>query len=210
VEVRARSGGHFFASTDADSSACYFRSRDLVQFANDCTAENSPVARVYTDDYVGVDTGCTDDGLDLIDELNQYRAKYGLPAIPVSPSLCAVGQAHAIDLDRNSPHGGACNPHSWSNAGDWTPCCYTGNPTVSCMLNKPGELTDYPGAGYETAHHGSWTAQAAIDSLGDSAPHREVMLNQGQWAAHTWRAVGAGRSGIYWLLWFGDEVDPAG
>jgi hypothetical protein len=88
----------------------------------------------------------------LYDILMQYRKEKGLPAIPLSPSLTTVAQAHVKDLVNNKPDNENCNAHSWSAKGKWSPCCYTPNHAESkCMWSKPKELTTYTGNGYEIA-----------------------------------------------------------
>lgn len=108
--------------------------------------------------------GCNAEALVLIDLVNAYRGEHGLPAIPASSSLCTVGQTHVEDLKTNAPHTqpGGCNLHSWSDAGTWTPCCYTpDHAQAQCMWNKPRELTVYPGNGYENGSAGAGTPEAA-------------------------------------------------
>ena len=56
----------------------------------------------------------------LYELINAYRDEYGLPSIPLSPSLCYVAGAHVWDLNTNQPDRGRCNMHSWSNEGPWT------------------------------------------------------------------------------------------
>jgi hypothetical protein len=156
-------------------------------------------------------TGCAPAALQLIELVNAYRAENGLRAIPASPSLCTVAAAHTRDLAEAAPHAQAgCNLHSWSGRGDWTPCCYTpDHAEAACMWNKPRELTEYQGYGYENAAQGTATPAEALQSWRSSAPHDAVILNRGAWASRSWRAIGADVHGGYALLWFGEEADPA-
>lgn len=157
--------------------------------------------------------GCNAEALVLIDLVNAYRGEHGLPAIPASSSLCTVGQTHVEDLKTNAPHTqpGGCNLHSWSDAGTWTPCCYTpDHAQAQCMWNKPRELTVYPGNGYENGSAGAGTPEAALDGWKNSPAHNDVMLNNGIWADYPWGAIGVGFTDGYAVLWFGVEVDPAG
>lgn len=88
----------------------------------------------------------------LYDLVMQYRKELGLPAIPFSPSLTFVAQTHVKDLAINRPDQGSCNTHSWSSNGKWSPVCYTkDHRQAQKMWNKPSELTDYKGKGYEIA-----------------------------------------------------------
>ncbi len=156
--------------------------------------------------------GCSADALTLIELLNEYRAENGLGPIPASSSLCTVGDLHVQDLAAEAPHTDPnCNLHSWSNAGAWSGCCYTADHAAAqCMWDKPRELTDYPGNGYENAAGGggSLGPAEALDLWKGSPGHNAVMLNEGTWANLTWNAVGVGISGGYAVLWFGEESDP--
>jgi uncharacterized protein YkwD len=80
------------------------------------------------------------------------------------------------------------------------------------MWGKPGELTVYPGNGYENAYGGggNTTPAAAVDGWKNSPAHNEVMLNNGIWANYPWGAMGAGLYQGYAVVWFGVEPDPAG
>jgi uncharacterized protein YkwD len=157
--------------------------------------------------------GCTAEAVELIALVNAYRVEQGLAAIPASPSLCAVGQAHVVDLHEQQPHEKAnCNLHSWSDAGSWSGCCYTSDHAkAECMWNKPRELTAYPGDGYENAATGSGplTPAAALALWKGSKAHNDVILNRGIWAERPWRALGAGVHEGYAVLWFGRDDDPA-
>jgi len=156
--------------------------------------------------------GCSDEAAELVTLINAYRAEKGKPAIPLSPSLCIVGDTHAQDLVDNSPDAAPeCNLHSWSNAGSWSPCCYTADHAqAKCMWDKPKELTSYPGNGYENAALGAQGPAAALELWKGSPGHNDVILNQGIWKDFPWGAVGAGFDGGYAVLWFGQEADPAG
>ncbi len=165
-------------------------------------------------DSSGADAeGCSVEALLLIDGLNSYRAENGLDPIPASSSMCTVGDVHAVDLAEQGPHTSEeCNLHSWSDAGTWSACCYTpDHAAAQCMWDKPRELTDYPGNGFENAAGGggSLGPLEALELWKGSPGHNAVMLNEGTWADNTWRAVGAGVYGGYAVLWFGEEIDPA-
>lgn len=156
-------------------------------------------------------TTCSAVALELIELVNVYRGENGLPAIPASSSLCDVAAAHTHDLADNAPHTEpGCNLHSWSDQGSWTPCCYTpDHAAAQCMWDKPRELTDYPGNGFENAYAGSNDPVAALDAWKGSPGHNAVILNQDIWADQTWRALGADVHGGFAVLWFGAESDPA-
>lgn len=183
------------------------------------TADPSVTAGESTGTTAGESTGapapagCSADALTLVDLLNDYRAENALAPIPASSSLCMVGDLHVQDLAAEAPHTvGNCNLHSWSDAGAWSGCCYTpDHAAAQCMWDKPRELTDYPGNGYENAAGGggSLGPAEALELWKSSPGHNAVMLNEGTWANLTWNAVGVGISGGYAVLWFGEEADPA-
>lgn len=156
-------------------------------------------------------TDCSPAALQLIELVNAYRAENGLTAIPASPSLCTVAAAHTRDLAEHAPHAQpGCNLHSWSDGGDWMPCCYTeDHAQAPCMWNKPRELTGYRGIGYENAAAGITDPDEALASWQSSSGHDEVILNRGKWGSHPWRAIGADVHGGFAVLWFGEDPDLA-
>lgn len=182
-------------------------------------------ANVLTQTHPTPGSCLTADEHTLAQLINEYRAQNGLASIPVSKSLCEVAQYHVIDLETNNPDSGtdsrgmACNTHSWSNKGPWTPVCYTGDHQyASGMWDKPKEITNnvYNSPGYEIAYGGSGsfiaTPQGALNGWKSSQPHNEVLLNQGIWAEPNtvWRAMGVGIYGSYAVTWFGELTDPQG
>lgn len=156
----------------------------------------------------------TADELKLYRLIMRYRASRGLSQIPLSSSLMHVAQVHARDLTDNRPASGGCNMHSWSGKGSWTACCYTpDHRQAACMWNKPRELTPYTGNGYEISH-GMWgasiTAEGALRGWQGSPGHNAVILSEGKWSRHPWKAIGIGIYGNYAVVWFGEIDDPAG
>ena len=145
---------------------------------------------------------------DLLKAVNDYRATKGLPAIPFSPALTIVAQAHVRDLQDNSPEGGECNMHSWSDKGTWKACCYLSNHSkANCMWNKPRELTKYQGNGYEIAAFAANIQPTdAIRLWKNSSSHDDVILNKSIWDV-PWQACGAAIYGAYAVVWFGNEKD---
>lgn len=145
--------------------------------------------------------------------INDYRERQGLAAIPRSPALAEVAEAHLKDIRAHDPGRRECSLHSWSDKGAWTPCCYTAGEPASarCMRDKPRELTGsaYPHAGFEIVAWRSeaMTAQAALDIWRGSPAHDAVVVNKGVWSALEWRAIGAAMSDEYAIVWFGREPD---
>lgn len=169
---------------------------------------------------VGPGACLTAEEFELVDLINQYRNDNGLAAVSLSKSLTEVAQWHVIDLHENEPdtgtdHGLACNMHSWSDQGVWSPVCYTSDHRfASGMWGKPGEITSnvYPGNGYENAYgsSGQATAANALDSWQGSAGHNAVILETGVWSGKNWPAMGVGIYQQHAVLWFGDDLDPQG
>jgi hypothetical protein len=79
------------------------------------------------------------------------------------------------------------------------------------MWDKPREITDYPGHGFEIAAFASpeMTAAGAVEQWKGSSAHHALILNQDQWSDR-WGALGAAVSEHYAVLWFGNEPDPEG
>jgi uncharacterized protein YkwD len=182
---------------------------------DDATSEPTTSDPPATDDgSSGADTGPpqpgepTEDEAELLELIDAYRAMNGLPSIPTSTSMMIVAQTHAEDLALEHPDVGECNLHSWSDAGSWTPCCYTpDHAEAQCMWDKPRELTTYPGDGFEISASGTATAASALAAWQGSPPHDDVILNAGTWASYPWGAIGAGMHSGYAVVWFGVESD---
>jgi len=157
---------------------------------------------------------------DLANLINAARAEAGLPAIPVTVSLAKVARLHVADLNAyrpdsgTDPRGQACNLHSWSSHGTWTPVCYTSDHYYSYLMwNKPGEITGvYDDNGYEIAHGGvsDVTPAGAMSGWRASAPHLDVILERDIWTNSLWQSLGVAISGKYAVVWFGEDPDPAG
>lgn len=156
--------------------------------------------------------GCTSDEEEaLISEIHAYRSSNGLSRIPVSPSLNKVARTHVRDLAQQAPHNGdGCNLHSWSEDGEWTPCCYTSDHAkAACMWRKPQEITSYPGNGYEIAAAGATTAKDALSQWQSSPGHNAVLTNRGAWSSVEWEAMGVGIFEKYAVVWFGERPDTS-
>ncbi|RAL23002.1 hypothetical protein DL240_08925 [Lujinxingia litoralis] len=76
------------------------------------------------------------------------------------------------------------------------------------MWQKPGELSIYPGLGYEiSAMSTRMTPESALSLWQGSPGHNAVILNQEGWT-QPWQAIGVGIAGDYAHVWFGHEPDP--
>jgi uncharacterized protein YkwD len=150
----------------------------------------------------------------LYDLIMQYRKSKKLKAIPISAALTRVAQAHVRDLSENyeSSDTNPCNPHSWSDKGKWTSCCYTqDHKQASCMWNKPKEISGYEGNGFEIAYYSSAGANAVEGLAGwkKSPGHNPLLVNLGTWSKTEWKAIGIGIYEQYGVVWFGEVEDEA-
>lgn len=145
----------------------------------------------------------------LYDLIMAYRKSKKLKPIPFSAKLTKVAQTHVQDLNQNFDYvnRGDCNPHSWSDKGTWSACCYTSDHAqASCMWDKPKEIAGYNGNGFEIAYYSSdpATAEEGLDGWKKSAGHNPLLINTGTWAKVEWKAIGVGVSGNYGVVWFAD------
>jgi len=174
--------------------------------------------------------GCTAKHVEIIMQhlgelaqlINAYRKQNGLLEIPISGKLTAVALKHIMDLNTYHPEnicGDKGNEHSWSNNGNWTGkvgvgawkgCCYPDDHSNQpCMWDKPKEIANYPGNGYEIVHSepGIVTAQSALNGWKSSPDHNDVILNKGKWGNFPWKAIGAVYGGNFSCAWFGKIPD---
>ena len=151
----------------------------------------------------------------LYDLIMDYRKSKKLKPIPYSPKLTMVAQAHVRDLMDNYDYADRdnCNPHSWSDKGTWSACCYTSDHAkASCMWDKPKEIAGYTGNGFEIAYYSSAeaNAQEGLDGWKKSPGHNPLLINSGTWSKLEWKGVGIGIYGNYGVVWFGDgEAETA-
>jgi len=150
----------------------------------------------------------------LYDVIMDYRKEKKLKSIPYSVKLTQVAQAHVRDLVNNYDFSqrDLCNPHSWSDTGDWSSCCYTNDhEKASCMWDKPREISEYDGDGYEIAYYYSAgaTADTALAGWKKSKGHNPLLVNLGIWHDVKWEAIGIGIYKEYAVVWFGQEEDKS-
>ncbi len=165
-------------------------------------------------DSVTVEICLSSEEKKLYDLIMAYRKSKRLPAIPYSAKLSKVAQAHVRDLEKNYNYENAstCNPHSWSDKGTWTSCCYTSDhKQASCMWTKPKEIAGYEGYGYEIAYYSSAGANATegLEGWKKSPGHNPLIVNLGTWSKVKWQAIGIGIYGQYGVVWFGEEADES-
>jgi len=154
----------------------------------------------------------TDDEYRLYELINAHRILNDMKVIPLSASLSFVARTHVIDLFTNHPDTSICNLNSWSDKGEWTACCHNKYvPVEECIRNKPKELTNYSGEGYELTYAEIFNTRSdtvfrfwkKIDEAND------FLLNTGSWEDKSWRAMGVGIYKNYAVVWMGTKTDPS-
>ncbi len=150
----------------------------------------------------------------LYDLIMAYRKSKKLKALPFSAKLTQVAQAHVRDLAANFDYEnrGDCNPHSWSDKGTWSACCYTADHSkAKCMWSKPKEIAGYEGEGYEIAYFSSAGASASegLEGWKKSPGHNPLLINSGNWKKMEWKAIGIGIYDEYGVVWFGEVEDKS-
>ena len=149
--------------------------------------------------------------------INEYRESLGLSKLSFSKSLTSVARAHVKDSHDYTPRlqldgrGIQGNLHSWSNNGNWSGGAYTpDHEHAQIMWDKPSELTDYAGAGYEISvyHSIGIDPKLALDLWKSSSGHNEVIIGDNDWSFITTMGVAMDKN--YSHVWFGGDEDPAG
>lgn len=161
--------------------------------------------------------GLSEDEANLYYLINEYRESLGLSKLSFSKSLTSVARAHVKDSHDYTPRlqlderGIQGNLHSWSNNGNWRGGAYTpDHEHAEIMWDKPGELTDYTGAGYEISvyHSIGIDPKLALDLWKSSSGHNEVIIGDNDWSFITTMGVAMDKN--YSHVWFGGDDDPAG
>lgn len=199
----------------------------VVPSVNDGNATNVPTT-VITNDNVEGETraniiaklrgyGLSEAESNLYYLINEYRESLGLSRLSFSKSLTSVARAHVKDSHDYTPRlqldgrGIQGNLHSWSNNGNWSGGAYTPDHAhAEIMWDKPSELTDYKGAGYEISvyHSIGIDPKLALDLWKSSSGHNEVIIGDNDWSFITTMGVAMDKN--YSHVWFGGDEDPAG
>jgi uncharacterized protein YkwD len=150
----------------------------------------------------------------LFDLIMDYRKSKRLKPIPYSSKLSKVAQTHVRDLMNNYDYENRdeCNPHSWSDKGNWSACCYTSDHAqASCMWDKPREISGYEGNGFEIAYYSSGGANATegLEGWKKSPGHNPLLINSGTWNKLEWKAIGIGIYGQYGVVWFSNGEEES-
>jgi len=146
----------------------------------------------------------------IMDKLNNERARRGLGPLACDPNLVYVAWAHT--QSQNDHYGSrsripaGCNLHSWNGHPKGKDCCYTGKHTPSdfaCMHPKPSEVLggNRPNA-YEISHAipPAITSTSAVRDWMKSSGHADVVLTKGIW--HDLTKIGCWHVGEFANCWF--------
>lgn len=148
--------------------------------------------------------------LDVATQINAFRVKHNLAKIPLSRSLCYVADVHAKDLYLFYDENGGGSMHSWSDQGRWNECLYV-NPRTDgrCMHNKPSELTEYQGLGFELVYYDNTENEDAnaMKLWLENGTSKQMILNEGKYVAFDWNAIGVKIFNGYVVVWFGTTTD---
>lgn len=142
--------------------------------------------------------------------INSFRTKNHLEALVLSDKLSEVASAHITDLTDNYRSETGCSLHSWSDRGNWTPCCNTKNiDGINCMKIKPNEIANYDGLGFELIYWDEKEADGkdAVELWTESQASKEMILCNGKWNSFNWKMMGVAVRGNYAIIWFGDKLD---
>jgi hypothetical protein len=149
----------------------------------------------------------------LISMINAFRTSQGLAPLAPSKSLSYVAHVHSLDLYYHHPDRTPCGLHSWSDHGRWTACCFSDKEVkYACMWNKPKELTNYRGKGYELTFMKNEAVgpQEPFSMWTTHEVSSDILLNKGKWKMRNWKSIGTAIYRGYALVWFGEEADPSG
>jgi len=149
----------------------------------------------------------------LASGINKLRKQNGLSELKLSVSLTYVAQQHVSDLQRNRPDTSVCSTASWSDKGNWSPCCYSKYVLKeSCMWDKPKELTDYLYKGYELSYYSEDVIKASelLNLWRQSPEAMDMILNQGRYQNNRWSVIGLCIGKHYACVWFGQFPDKQG
>lgn len=149
----------------------------------------------------------------LAEMINTLRRKNRQPEIALSASLTIVAKSHVNDLQVNKPDTSICSTASWSNKGNWTPCCFTAlAPNFECIWNKPRELTGYNFRGYEIAHfeEGIVLVDSMFSLWAKTPAVLDMLLGRNNHSDKRWASMGIAVGENYVSVWLGQRPDPAG
>ena len=149
----------------------------------------------------------------LYERLNEFLVENGNKSLTLSKSLSFVAKTHVNDLIINHPDTSICNLSSWSDKGNWNPCCY--NKYVldqDCMWNKPKELTNFRYRGYELAifFEEEFNTDTIMQILLSSNKAINMLLTKNDYSKKHWVCFGVGINKKYVSIWFAQRADNTG
>jgi sRNA-binding regulator protein Hfq len=149
----------------------------------------------------------------LFDKINLIRDDYGKPELDFSISLSYLAEVHVEDLLLNNPDTSICNLSSWSDKGEWTPCCYNSYVVnQDCMWDKPKEITNFTYRGYELAAYfeDGFNVDSVINLWSGSKPVLDMILTEGNFKKKKWICMGVAFNDHYVSVWFAQRADRFG
>lgn len=149
----------------------------------------------------------------LFESINIFLTENGKKPLQLSKSLSYVAKVHINDLQQNHPDTSICMLSSWSDKGEWTPCCY--NAYVhdpDCMWDKPKELTNFKYRGYEIAlfFEEEFNADTVMQLLYSSNRVLDMLLTKGDYLSKKWVCMGIGINDNYTSIWLAQRSDKDG
>ena len=198
--------GNFLTQREVDIAAGIV---DKENISGSCKLKNMGFSQEELN-YI-LNNNLTDYEQKLFDAINTYRNQYNLPAFTLNMDLTIVARTHIVDSIKNNPkdqidsRGKKGNLHSWSVSPYWSGGAYTSDHKYAeIMWDKPGELTDFTGNGYENAYYcsGTVTPGQAMDAWTNSSGHNAVLMGEGFWSNLT--QIGVAVEGSYAFIWFAE------
>jgi hypothetical protein len=142
--------------------------------------------------------------------INHYRSTKGLGELQVSPSLCFVAKTHLKDVTKNNPSKKGCSLYSWSDKGNWKPCCFKNNMVnLDQMSAKPSEVVGFRGKGFEIMIS-SIENKSMVDLLDFWLKKKttgDFLLSNGKWDSKSWQSMGVGIYKGYASIWLSEIPD---
>lgn len=146
----------------------------------------------------------------LVELINQYRAKLMLDPITLSKSLSFVARTHAADLSKYYQAEDDCNMHSWSDRGDWKAFCFPADQNrKNDVKDKAKELTNYSGKAWEITYWDNTELDLnnVLDFWKGIEYTSSMLTNTGKWSDKVWKSIGVGIQDGYVLVWLGQNED---
>jgi hypothetical protein len=148
--------------------------------------------------------------LQLSEAINKYRTKNKLGELQLSPSLSFVAKTHLNDIRLNSKDEQGCNLNSWSDKGNWKPCCFNAKlKSMDLMTSKPSEITDFRGKGFEIviAAKKGISTKDLVGLWFNAQTTQDFLMNAGKWSNHSWQSIGVSIYKNFASIWASEMPD---